>query len=77
MMKAVWRSCTGSQEADFTKNDKPIPSIQLESSDDEARTRDDLLDELSQLRVGITYLKKLDALVQVRELAAQRKKRKS
>ena len=55
----------------------PIPSIQLESSDDEARTHDDLLAELSQLRMEIAYLKKLDALVQAMERAAQRKKRKS
>lgn len=55
----------------------PIPSIQLESSDDEARTRDDLLAELSQLRMEIAYLKKLDAFVQAKERAAQRKKRKS
>ena len=55
----------------------PIPSIQLDSSDDEARSRDDLLAELSQLRMEIAYLKKLDALVQAKERAAQRKKRKS
>lgn len=55
----------------------PIPSIQLESSDDEARTHDDLLAELSQLRMEIACLKKLDALVQAKERAAQRKKRKS
>ena len=59
------------------KMTNPIPSIQLESSDDEARTRDDLLAELSQLRMEIAYLKKLDALVQAKERAAQRKKRKS
>lgn len=56
---------------------KPIPSTQLDSSDDEARTRDDLLAELNQLRMEIAYLKKLDALVQAKERAAQRKKRKS
>ena len=56
---------------------KPIPSIQPESSDDEARTRDDLLVELNQLRMEIAYLKKLDALVQAKERLAQRKKRKS
>jgi len=36
-----------------------------------------LLAELSQLRMEIAYLKKLDALVQAKERAAQRKKRKS
>jgi transposase len=55
----------------------PSPPIQLESSDDEARTRDDLLAELNQLRMENAYLKKLDALVQAKERAAQRKKRKS
>ena len=44
----------------------PIPPIQLESSDDEARTHDDLLAELSQLRMEVAYLKKLDALVQAK-----------
>jgi transposase len=55
----------------------PVPSIPLESSGDEARTRDDLLSELNQLRMEIAYLKKLDALVQAKERAAQRKKHKS
>lgn len=59
------------------KMTNPIPPIQLESSDDEARTHDDLLAEFSQLRMEIAYLKKLDALVQAKERAAQRKKRKS
>ncbi|MNJ31498.1 Transposase [compost metagenome] len=59
------------------KMTNPIQSIQLESSNDEARTRNDLLAELSQLRMEIAYLKKLDALVQAKERAAQRKKRKS
>jgi hypothetical protein len=36
---------------------KPIPSIQLEFPDDEARTRDDLLAELNQLRMENAYLK--------------------
>jgi transposase len=56
---------------------KPIPSIQLEFSDNEARARDDLLAELNQLRMEIAYLKKLNALVQAKERAAQRKKCKS
>lgn len=59
------------------KRTEPIPFIQLESSGDEARTRDDLLAELSQLRMEIAYLKKLDALVQAKERATQRNKRKS
>jgi len=37
----------------------------------------DVLAEVSQLRMEIAYLKKLDALVQANERAAQRKKRKS
>ncbi len=59
------------------KMTKLIPSIQLEASNDEARARDDLLSELNQLRMENAYLKKLDALVQAKERAAQRKKRKS
>lgn len=54
-----------------------IPPIQLESSDDEPGTHDDLLAELRQLRMEIAYLKKFEALVQAKERAAQRKKRKS
>lgn len=56
---------------------KTNPPIELQSSDDEIRTRDDLLAELSQLRMEIDYLKKLDALVQAKERSAQQKKRKS
>jgi transposase len=59
------------------KMTNPVPSIPLESSGDEAHTRDDLLSELNQLRMEIAYLKKLDALVQAKERAAQRKKHKS
>lgn len=59
------------------KMTKPIPSIQLESSDDKARTRDDFPLELNQLRMENAYIKKLDALVQAKERAAQRKRRKS
>ncbi|WP_339561080.1 IS3 family transposase [Pseudomonas sp. EA_65y_Pfl1_P113] len=44
------------------KMTNPIPSIQLESSDDEARTRDDLLAELNQLRMEIAYFKKARCL---------------
>ena len=54
----------------------PQPS-QLASTDDEDRTRDDLLGELQQLRMEIDYLKKLEALVQAKERSAQPKKRKS
>lgn len=56
---------------------KSTPSIQLGSSDNETRTREDLLVELNQLPMENAYLKKLDALVQAKERAAQRKKRKS
>ncbi|MNP48108.1 hypothetical protein D3C76_1422030 [compost metagenome] len=56
---------------------KPTTSTQLESASDETRTREDLLVELSQLRMEIDYLKKLDALVQAKERSAQQKKRKS
>lgn len=43
---------------------------------DESRSRDELIAELNQLRLENDYLKKLDALVQ-KKRAAQQKKRKS
>ncbi|KQV20760.1 transposase [Pseudomonas sp. Root329] len=43
---------------------------------DESRTREELIAELNQLRLENDYLKKLDALVQ-KKRAAQQKKRKS
>jgi transposase len=45
--------------------------------DDDARSRQELLDELSYLRMENAYLKKLEALVQAQRQAAQRKKPKS
>ncbi len=42
----------------------------------EERTREQLLKENEYLRAEVAYLKKLDALVQAKKKAAQRKKRK-
>jgi transposase len=58
------------------KMSKPTVPTQLPSPDDESRTRDELITELNQLRMENDYLKKLDALVQ-KKRAAQQKKRKS
>lgn len=44
-------------------------------SDNEARSRDDLLAELEHLRMENAYLKKLQALVQARPKQASPKKR--
>jgi transposase len=46
------------------------------SSDDEKRTRDELVAELNQLRMENAYLKKLQALVQARQRQTPPKKRK-
>ena len=43
---------------------------------DEARTREDLLDELQQLRMENAYLKKLEALAQANQQSPRGKKRK-
>jgi transposase len=44
------------------------------STPDEQRTRDELLKELEYLRAENAYLKKLDALIQAKKLAAQKKR---
>ena len=49
---------------------KPVPT----PSDDE-RTRDELLDELLDLRAEVAYLKKLEALVQAKKKAALKKRK--
>ena len=55
----------------------PAPTTQPESSsDDEKRTRDELVAELNQLRMENAYLKKLQALVQARQQQTPPKKRK-
>lgn len=53
------------------------PPVQPSSTDDESRSRDDLLAEVKQLRMENDYLEKLDALVQEKKRVAQQKKRKS
>jgi transposase len=55
---------------------KPTLPAQSQPPDDESRTRDELIAELNQLRLENDYLKKLDALVQ-KKRSAQQKKRKS
>jgi len=55
----------------------PAPTTKPESSsDDEKRTRDELVAELNQLRMENAYLKKLQALVQARQQQTPSKKRK-
>ena len=55
----------------------PGPTVKPEKpSDNEARSRDDLLAELEHLRMENAYLKKLQALVQARPQQASPKKRK-
>ena len=44
--------------------------------DDDKRTREQLLDEIQQLRMELAYTKKLQALVQARQEQVPRKKRK-
>jgi len=46
------------------------------SPDDDKRSREELLAEVSQLRMELAYLKKLEALVQARKKQAPQKKRK-
>ena len=46
------------------------------SSDDDKRSREELLAEVNQLRMELAYLKKLEALVQARPKQAPKKKRK-
>lgn len=46
------------------------------SRPDEARTKEELLEELNYLRMENAYLKKLDALIRSESPAVQRKKRK-
>jgi transposase len=55
----------------------PYPFDQPEppSNGDDGRSREELLKELEYLRMENAYLKKLDALVQAKQQAAQQKKR--
>jgi transposase len=58
---------------------KPMASLTLEPDrppDDDKRTREQLLDEIQQLRMELAYTKKLQALVQARQQQAPQKKRK-
>ncbi len=49
----------------------PEPAV---PQSDETRTREQLLDEVKNLRAEVAYLKKLDALIQAKKLAAQKKR---
>lgn len=53
------------------------PTTVPPSPDGDTRTRQALLEELNYLRMENAYLKKLEALAQAQQQAAQRKKRKS
>jgi transposase len=58
---------------------KKMPDIPISPESvatDQARTREQLLEEINYLRMENAYLKKLEALVQADKKAAQRKKRK-
>ena len=50
---------------------KPVPT-----TDDDKRSRDDLLKEIEHLRMEVAYLKKVDALLQARQNSTVKKKRK-
>ena len=52
-----------------SKLPKPAPE-----QPEDARSREQLLEELKYLRAEVAYLKKLGALVQAKELAAQKKR---
>jgi transposase len=53
------------------------PVVKNKPSSSEHRSREELLAEVSQLRMENAYLKKLDALVQAKTKLARQKKRKS
>jgi len=54
-----------------------VTESQSQAHEDGARTRQELLDELGQLRMENAYLKKLDALVQANNPSAQGKEPES
>jgi transposase len=56
-------------------NDTP-PDKPTEDRTADTRTREDLLKEIEYLRAEVAYLKKLDALLEAKKRAAQKKKRK-
>jgi transposase len=55
---------------------RPTPDKPTEDSAPDERTREQLLKENEYLRAEVAYLKKLDALLQAKKQAAQKKKRK-
>lgn len=54
----------------------PTPDKPIENNAPDERTREQLLKENEYLRAEVAYLKKLDALLQAKRQAAQKKKRK-
>jgi transposase len=54
----------------------PVPEKTAPDSAPDERTREQLLKENEYLRAEVAYLKKLDALLQAKKQAAQKKKRK-
>ncbi len=53
-----------------------LPPKPTEAGTPDARPREELLKEIEYLRAEVAYLKKLDALLQAKKQAAQKKKRK-
>jgi transposase len=81
---AIWERCYHSGGVDALKPRKrgrppkmpDSPNAQTHTTtDDESRSKKDLLAEIDQLRMENAYLKKLEALVQ-QQKATMRKKRK-
>jgi transposase len=74
---ALSANCPGNPiKTPAPKKTDPPPSAPLEAPDDQARSREDLVTELNQLRMEVAYLKKLKALVLADQQAATRAKRK-
>lgn len=53
-----------------------LPPKPTEAGSPDERSREELLKENEYLRAEVAYLKKLDALLQAKKPAAQKKKRK-
>ena len=53
-----------------------LPPQPTEAGAPDERPREELLKEIEYLRAEVAYLKKLDALLQAKKQAAQKKKRK-
>jgi len=53
----------------ISESPKPVPALR-----DDTRSREDLMEEVNYLRAEVAYLKKLKALRQAKEQAAQKKR---